>query len=210
MYTLPKLPNFKNFTTDVEAIAIMKEVMKIVPQLWERTDLMQTNRVVHDDPEVWRCWWQLGEVRVNFHFIYACQRFTCFFHPHPWRAIIYIIDGGYRHNVACYNGPIEDVMSLTPATIQQFSDVLIPLQTTMSQGDVSVMTDIRQFHQVDVPKDKVSFSLMITSAPYHAGTTKQFSQRTPELVHLTEEQVYQMKTAALAVDWGERLKNFML
>jgi hypothetical protein len=101
-------------------------------------------------------------------------------------------------------------MSLTPSTLEAFSDALVPMTTYITKGSTTVMTDIRQFHQVDVPTDTRSFSLMITGLPYSPGATKRFSQRVPERVHLDEAQIDEMRQAALAVDWDKELRNIML
>jgi len=77
---------------------------------------------------------------------------------------------------------------LKPNDIEDFSNNLLPFNTTVSAGDLYTMTDIRQFHQVSTPE--VNYSLMLMGTPYFSGATKQFSRKSPNVnIELQEEEI---------------------
>lgn len=178
--------SFKNFTTNQEAIETLLKVESVIPDILAHPELMKTSRIIHDEPEVWRIWWQLGDIRVAFHKIFPCEE--CFFHPHPWPSIVKCLKGGYTHTIGIYNGSPNDVMCLRPDDIKGFSDTLLPFVTTVSKGDHYRMVDIRQFHQVTTPD--YSYSIMIMGQPYFKGATKAFSRKSPDQnIELSKEQI---------------------
>jgi hypothetical protein len=138
---------------------------------------MNTVKIKHDDPEVWRVWTSIGDVRIAFHKIFPCQDGECFFHPHPWPSTIRCLEGWYRHIVATHSGSVEDIKSLTPESLAAFSQKLVPMETTVSPGDYYAMPDIRHFHQVSTPE--INYSMMIMWAPYFTWATRQFSRNAP-------------------------------
>jgi hypothetical protein len=161
-----------------------------MPLILQRPDF-KTTKILHDDPEVWRVWWQLWEIRVALHKIFPCVEGECFFHPHPWPSTVRCLKWGYNHRLWVYNGLKEDIERLKPEDIEQFSNWLVPFDTTVRAGDLYLMPDIRQFHQVSTPE--INYSLMIIGTPYFPWATKQFSRKSPdksiELTRLEVEEV---------------------
>jgi hypothetical protein len=185
-HKIPEELIFSNFTNEKVAQEVQYNVESNIGKILSLADAMQTSRIIHDEPEVWRVWWQLGDIRVALHKIMPCDE--CFFHPHPWPSVIRCLKGGYTHRIGLYNGPKADVEALTPDHIQAFSDTLVPMTTTISAGDSYLMPDIRQFHQVST--SAVSYSLMIMGLPYFPGATRRFSRKVPDHnITLTQEQI---------------------
>ena len=191
MRSLPAHLQLKNFNTNQEALERLQIIEDNMHIILEHTDIMRTSRIMHDEPEVWRLSWQLGEVRLAFHKIFPCHE--CFFHPHPWPSLVKCLKGGYIHQIGIYNGAKEDVMTIRSETIEVFSNNLIPMRTMVSSGDIYIMTDIRHFHQVST--NQCSYSLMIMGEQYFQGASKQFSRITPKQnILLEEEQIQDILT----------------
>jgi hypothetical protein len=81
------LPYIRSFSNSQEAQVVQKKVEENMPLILADTSF-KTTKILHDDPEVWRVWWQLGEVRVALHKIFPCVDGECFFHPHPWPSTV--------------------------------------------------------------------------------------------------------------------------
>jgi hypothetical protein len=170
---------FKNFSTNEEARYLLNSATRYaLPNLITNAlDQAKTVKILHDEPEVHRIWWELGEVRIAIHRIFPCKEKSCFFHPHPWPSAVECIQGGYTHRVAMYNGPREDVFSLQSHQLENFSNNLTQMEMNVVKGFSYYMPDIRQFHQVDVERE--SYSIFISGLPYFEGATKQFSRSMP-------------------------------
>lgn len=178
--------SFPSFSTNEQAKYILWEIEKNIDWLLKQKDTMKTTRILHDEPEVRRVWWQLGDIRISFHKIFPCDE--CFFHPHPWPSLVKCLQWWYTHRIGLYNGNKQDVEKLTPDDIAWFSATLVPMETTISSWDYYTMPDIRQFHQVST--SDYSYSLMITWLPYFPWATKQFSRKVPDVnIELTQEQI---------------------
>lgn len=186
--------NFKNFTNAEQAFKTLAEVEKIMPELLEDRSLWNSYRVLHDDPEVWRLWIKLGEIRVCIHKIYACN--NPFLHVHPWPSIVKCLSGGYIHTIAMHNGSnsIDEVIRLTPDELDDFSAKLTRHTNLVVPGSVYEMTDVRQFHSVKA--HDISWSIMLMGIPYFKGATKQFSRVTPKQQELKNYMTSEMFTFA--------------
>lgn len=171
--------SYKNFTTNEEAQYALRSMTRYaLPNLITNAlDQAKTVKILHDEPEVHRIWWELGEIRVAIHRIFSCKEKSCFFHPHPWPSAVECIQGGYTHRVAMYNGPREDVMSLQSQQLESFVHKLTVMEMEVVPGFSYYMPDIRQFHQVDVERE--SYSIFVSGVPYFDGATKQFSRAIP-------------------------------
>jgi hypothetical protein len=49
---------FRSFSNSKEALEIQEQVEANMPLILQRPDF-KTTKILHDDPEVWRVWWQL-------------------------------------------------------------------------------------------------------------------------------------------------------
>lgn len=178
---------YKNPETDLDMVTLYLQIQGILPELLQRRDLMKSLKVLHDEPEVWRIWWQLGEVRIMFHKIMPAMPDQAFFHPHPWPSKVRILKGHYINTIGIYNGPKKDVEKLLPEELDDFGKKLVPMEIQIGESSMYSMLDVRQFHKV-VSGNPV-YSLMIIGLPYFAGATKQFS-RQPVVQNppLTEEE----------------------
>lgn len=180
--------SFETFHTPQQAVERMNDVLKVLPDLWSNhLNDAKTLKILHDEPEVWRIWWQLGGVRVGIHTLWECAE-DCYLHNHPWRSIVFNIAGGYQHTIANYSGPVEDIMRLTPDKIEEFTSQLVTTQMSVSPGDYYVQTDLRQFHRVSVRRRATSIMLM--TEPFFKGATTQFSRKQPlNNPQLTREEI---------------------
>ncbi len=169
--------NLKAFTTDEEAIETLKFV-----ELW-MTEILSVSlsdwnsvKVIHDQPEVWRLWLKLGEVRLNLHRIAPAS--DPFFHFHPWPSIVGCIAGGYWHRtganpkMAQFDPRIHDIAS--------FTEGIPSMMTKIIPGSVYVMTDPCVCHQVIVPSgSQWNSSIMLTSKSYFPEASKFLSRKSP-------------------------------
>jgi len=96
------LYNLESFNTHEEAIETQSIVESNIFDILNDTSY-RTSRIIHDDPEVWRVWWQYWEVRVALHKIFPCLDGECFFHPHPWPSTIRCLKWWYDHRIWIYN-----------------------------------------------------------------------------------------------------------
>jgi hypothetical protein len=172
---MEKRYNFANFSTATEAFTTLEQVEAILPELLSDIHVWNTYKVIHDDPQVWRIWSQLGDIRVCFHKIYPCN--DPFLHPHPWPSIVKCLQGGYEQNIGIYNGLVDDIKALTPDTLDDFSASLVKQTTQIVPNSVYAMTDLRVFHSVQA--SDINYSLMIMGKPYFKGATRQYSRNTP-------------------------------
>jgi hypothetical protein len=180
----------KNFTSDDQALRALTIAKEMIDELMvNHLHEAKTKRIIHDEPEVHRIWWDVGEVRVALHRIFPCKTRSCFFHPHPWPTAVECMKGGYTNRVAIYNGPKEIVKNLDSDTIESFSNLLIPMTLNMVPGSICLQPDIRQFHQVEVQNE--SYSIFLQGTPHFEGATKRFSRVAPiNNPELTEDQIY--------------------
>lgn len=173
---------FMNFTNAEQAFETLAEVERLMPNMLEDRNEWNTSHVIHDDPEVWRLWRQIGEIRVCIHKIYACT--DPFLHVHPWPSIVKCLSGGYMHTIAMHNGPNSygEVIRLNPDELDSFSASLTRHTNLVVPGSVYEMTDVRQFHSVKA--HDISWSIMLMGMPYFKGATRQFSRVPPQKVEL--------------------------
>lgn len=174
--------NFKNFTTPEEAFFTLAEVEKILPELLQDRGIWNSYHIKHDDPEVWRLWLQLGDIRLYLHKIFACDE--PFLHVHPSTSIVKCLKGGYIHTIAMHNGVVNDIINLQPEKLDEFSSKLTKQTSLIVPGSVYEMTDIRHFHSVKA--EDISWSIMLMGRPYFQGATKQFSRVVPEPAYLND------------------------
>lgn len=171
------LPTLPTFTSLDEAKSVFQQARALVPELLiNHLDEAKSIKVLHDEPEVWRIWREIWDIRIAIHKIFPCNE--CFFHPHPWPSVVEIIKWWYVHRTAQYNGSANEVITLKPDDIESFSNTLLATETTIVPGCVYYMPDIRQFHQVSTWT--INYSLMITGKPYFQWATQQFSRKNPE------------------------------
>ena len=129
------------------------------------------------------------------HFVHSCNLGQPLFHPHPWPSTIHCLKWGYDHRIGIYNGDPQDVQQLKPQDIAEFSNKLVPFNTTVRAWDIYTMPDIRQFHQVSTPE--VNYSLMLMGTPYFPGATKQFSRKSPDKnIELTDSEASEVMDVA--------------
>ncbi|MBP7841930.1 hypothetical protein KA037_04680 [Patescibacteria group bacterium] len=83
------MPQIKNFETLCGALAVQKQVNSSLLEVMQDPRQRNSLKVLHDTPEVWRMWLQLGEVRVNLHTIFTCE--DPFMHFHPRNSIVQVI-----------------------------------------------------------------------------------------------------------------------
>lgn len=179
---------FMNFTNAEQAFKTLAEIEKILPLLLADRTIWKSYHIKHDDPEVWRLWLQLGEIRLYLHKIFACS--DPFLHVHPGSSIVKCLKGGYMHTTAMHNGLISDILNLQPEQLDDFSTKLTKQTTLIVPGSVYEMTDIRHFHSVKAAN--VSWSVMIMGLPYFKGATKQFSRVVPQEAYLTDDMKAEM------------------
>ncbi len=137
----------------------------------------KTVNILHDEPQVWRIWWEVENTRIALHKIFPCVNpDDCFFHPHPWPSAIRCLKWWYVHYVWSYNWDPQVLNTLSSQELEDFSKGIIRTETSVSSGDYYLMNDIRQFHQVSANSE--SFSIMVMGNPYFPWATKQFSRKT--------------------------------
>lgn len=180
--------NFSNFTTPQQAFATRLKVRTVLPELFHDGKKWGTYRVLHDDPEVWRIWRQLGNIRVCLHYIFSCD--APFFHFHPWPSVVECLEGGYMQSIGIYNGSVEDIYALEPAQLDAFTNQLVKQDSMIIPGSSYAMTDLRQCHSVQVHDYNVS--LMIMGLEYRKGLGKQLSRNDPMPAYLEPDQYAKM------------------
>lgn len=89
MFFTMEFVHIKNFSTLGEAIDVQNQVNAMLLDLLKDLDSRNSLKVVHDEPEVWRLWMQLGQVRVNLHTIFTCD--DPFMHFHPSNSIVQVV-----------------------------------------------------------------------------------------------------------------------
>ncbi len=174
------LPIFKNFTTVEEAIERGAEVYDCMPELLSLDlDVWNSVKVLHDTPEVWRLWLQLGEIRLNLHYILNCN--DPFMHFHPWPSIVECVAGGYLHTTAACNGELSSVIKAAEeGRIEAFAEKLTKTTASVVPGSFYVMTDPRQAHSVHVlPGVGANSSVMLTGLPYYENASRLLSRKPP-------------------------------
>lgn len=157
------------------AMEAINTIEPMLPELLAEPDEWNTYKVIHDDPEVWRIWRQVGNIRVCFHKIYPCD--DPFMHPHPWPSIVKCLKGGYQNTIGVYNGPKEDVMKLKPQDLDAFTSSLVRHSYIVVPGSIYSLVDIREFHAVKA--QDINWSLMLMDKPHFPGATQQFSRKAP-------------------------------
>lgn len=189
------LPSLPSFTSLEQAKDVLKKVRDIMPELLtNHLHEAKSVKILHDEPEVWRVWREIWDIRVAIHKIFPCNE--CFFHPHPWPSVVEILQWGYTHRTAQYNGSPEEIYKLQPDDIEEFSGKLISTESTVVPGCTYYMPDIRQFHQVST--SIINYSLMITGKPYFHWATQQFSRKSPAWKNpsLTEDEFNELTNVA--------------
>ncbi len=175
-----KLPFFKNFTTVEEALQVRHEVYwQLEKLLMLPIERWESLKVVHDTPEVWRLWLQLGEVRLNLHYILNCD--DPFMHFHPWPSIVQCVKGGYLHTTAACNGNPDIILQkANEGKIEEFAEGLTKITTLIVPGSYYIMTDPRQAHSVQVLEGFVAnSSIMITGLKYFENASRLLSRKAP-------------------------------
>lgn len=180
--------SFQSFTTPEEAFATYKEVRKILPELFHDGKIWNTYRVMHDTPEVWRIWRQLGEIRVCEHLIFSCT--DPFFHFHPWRSLVECLEGGYKQAIGIYNGPADDIKALQPDQLDAFTQKLVKQHNIIVPGSIYTLLDIREGHAVQV--DDYNVSIMIMGPEHFKGAARQLSRNEPLPAYLEPDQYAKM------------------
>ncbi len=175
------LPIFKNFTTVEEALERKAEVDAYMPELLSiDLDVWNSVKILHDTPEVWRLWLQLGEIRLNLHYILNCNDPFMHFHPSP--SLVECVEGGYLHKTAACNHPEPNIILAKArlGAIEEFAASLRPTTTIVVPGTIYIQTDIRLCHSVHVlPHVHHNSSVMLTGLPYYENASRLLSRKPP-------------------------------
>jgi hypothetical protein len=174
---MQELPQLKSFMTVAEAQKTQLEVKSLLLDLLEHPEQWNTLKVLHDEPEVWRMWLQLGNVRTYIHGIFTCE--DPFLHFHPWRSSVELIKWSYNNRTTSFPGSVEDIIKAAQEwRIDELGKWLPYITTHLMPGSSYYMLDPRTMHAVQVTSD-MSISLMNTDVPYRKGATKDLSRKMP-------------------------------
>ena len=137
---------------------VLKQVEKELSSLLDH-DGWQSLDIDYHKPHVERVWMPWNGYRINLHRIQACKPHEALFHPHPWPSVVRILGtdfgdpmGGGGYWTAIGSGPPD---AGEPA---QVAKIWCPA------GSIVCMEEPYGWHSVAPPK--VSYSLMITGAPW--------------------------------------------
>ena len=73
---------------------------KMLLDLLVQQDKWNTVFINYHPPIVERCWIQLGNYRLNLHFIHKCEAKDALYHPHTWSSAIHVLSGKYEMGLA--------------------------------------------------------------------------------------------------------------
>lgn len=161
---------------DIVEKDVLPELLGLTPSdLYENAALWQSMYIDYEKPFVERLWYQLGQVRINLHKIYPCEKGEAFFHPHPWPSAMHIFSGVYE-TVLGY-GTWQD---LEPATV--FKGML-----TGGEFSKYEMTHPCAWHYVR-PIGGPVFTLMVTGEPWKTGkvVTSRLKSKSKKMRALTQ------------------------